>query len=340
MQPPRRPVLDEIIAREESGLSPAARRSRRSVRLKPEAPSPFRTAYQLDCDRIIHTRAFRRLAHKTQVFTAASGDHFRTRLTHTLEVSQIARALARALRLNEDLCEAAAMGHDLGHAPFGHAGEKTLNSLCPGGFAHQLQSLRVVDVLANDGRGLNLTLDSRDGILKHSKGRGPIFVDPPEGPLSFEGMVTRVSDIIAYLAHDMDDAEEAGILNRGDIPREILDNFGDNAESRKDAIIRDLLAGCFEREGKPVLAFSRKMEEDMSSLREFMFTKVYRDPKVIAQMDEGRRIVTLIYRSIMKSDELYRELPLRSLAENRSEAARDFISGMTDRFAVNYARDL
>jgi dGTPase len=333
-------LSEKILFQEESTLAPYAARSRNSSRLKPEPTPDFRTSYQLDIDRIVHTRAFRRLAHKTQVFTTSSGDHLRTRLTHTLEVSQIARTLARSLFLNEDLAEACAMGHDLGHGPFGHVGELVLNSLVPGGFSHQIQSLRVVDTLSAGGKGLNLTLEVRDGIVKHSKGQGPIFVQAPVGPSTLEGMVVRVADIIAYLAHDMDDAMEAGILTLEDIPLDILQTFGESSESRKDAMMRDLLDSSKINGTTLTLAFSKAMEEDMASLRDFMYHKVYRSQEVNSQMEKGAKVIKTIHRALMEDDSLYEKLPQRDLADNRAMAVCDFISGMTDRYAVSYAEKI
>jgi dGTPase len=296
----------------------------------------LRTAYQEDLYRIVHTRAFRRLAHKTQAIGAASCDHCRTRLTHTLEVAQISRAISRALGLNEDLAEAVAMGHDLGHAPFGHAGERALDSLVPGGFSHQAQSLRIVDVLAWGGKGLNLTDDVRDGILKHSKGRGPVFVRGRDGPSTLEGQAVRVSDIIAYLAHDMDDALEAGLLKTSDIPVSLLSAFGDTSESRENAMVRDLLINTGVPGTGPAFAFSRPMERDMEKLRAFMDEKVYRCPAIASEMAEGAETVRNIFMSLITDPELAEGLPLKHLSRTREEAARDFIAGMTDRFALKY----
>ncbi|MDR1165945.1 MAG: deoxyguanosinetriphosphate triphosphohydrolase [Deltaproteobacteria bacterium] len=330
-------TLAGILAREESALSPHAALSRAATRLYPEdEPSPYRAPFQLDRDKIVQTRAFRRLAHKTQVFPVSAGDHYRTRLTHTLEVSQIARTVARALGLNEDLAEAISMGHDLGHAPFGHAGERVLNRLCPGGFRHQEQSLRIVDALARDGAGLNLTLPVRDGILKHSKGQGPILVPPPAGPSTYEGLAVRVADILAYLAHDMDDALEADLLRVGEIPISLLEAFGETTESRENALISDLLLNSRQTESELSLAFSPQMLENMTALREFLFLKVYRHPKVVAEMDRGAQIIEKIWKAILASPELYRSLPLKRLADTQAEAIKDFIAGMTDRFALNY----
>ncbi|MDZ4383508.1 MAG: deoxyguanosinetriphosphate triphosphohydrolase, partial [Thermodesulfovibrionia bacterium] len=208
-------------------------------RLKPEKEGDIRTCFQRDRDRIIHSKAFRRLKHKTQVFLAPKGDHYRTRLTHTLEVSQIARTIARALRLNEDLTEAIALGHDLGHTPFGHAGEDVLREIYPGGFEHYEQSLRVVDVLERNGQGLNLTHEVRDGILKHSKGKGKIFSKQGE-IMTLEGGVVRISDIIAYVNHDLDDAMRAGVLKKSDIPQEFF-KIGESHSKRINTLVRDVI---------------------------------------------------------------------------------------------------
>jgi dGTPase len=242
--------------------------------------------------------------------------------------------------LNEDLAEAAAMGHDIGHAPFGHSGERTLNKLCPLGFQHQDQSLRVVDVLADGGRGLNLTLAVRDGILKHSKGQGPIFVKGKEAPQTLEGQVVRVSDLLAYLAHDMDDALEANIMSQDDIPMNLMLVFGETSESRKNAMVADLLQNTRVQGQDLCLGFSPQMEEDMRALRAFMFERVYCASKVVEAMEDGAKIIQKIYQTLCVSEELYKALPLRYKASCRHEALRDFISGMTDRFAINYARDL
>jgi dGTPase len=328
----------DVLAREELALAPYAARSRASARpAAEEGPEPpARTAFQEDLYRIVHTRAFRRLAHKTQALGAASCDHCRTRLTHTLEVAQIARELARALGLNEDLSEAVSMGHDLGHAPFGHAGERVLNSLVPGGFTHQAQSLRIVDSLAWGGRGLNLTCQTRDGILKHSKGLGPIFAKGGDSPLTFEGQAVRAADIIAYLAHDMDDALEAGLLRGRDIPVSLLRVFGDSPESRENAMVRDLLESTRITAAGPRFAFSPGMDRSMASLRDFMLEKVYRCPAVAAEMAEGAETLRSIYLAITADAQLADELPLKHLSRTREEAARDFIAGMTDRFAIRF----
>ncbi|HDT14431.1 MAG TPA: deoxyguanosinetriphosphate triphosphohydrolase, partial [Candidatus Aminicenantes bacterium] len=236
-------IREELERTEERTLSPRACLSSRSKgRLRPESQHVLRTDFQRDRDRIIHSKSFRRLKHKTQVFISPEGDHYRTRLTHTLEVSGIARTVARALRLNEDLVEAVALGHDLGHTPFGHAGEAVLGELYPGGFRHYEQSMRVVDILEKKGRGLNLTHEVRDGILKHSKGRMEILPeDMAEMPSTKEGQLVRVADIIAYVNHDLDDAIRAGILDEESIPNDIHNLLGRSNSARIGAMVRDLI---------------------------------------------------------------------------------------------------
>jgi dGTPase len=311
------------------------------ARESPEPPCPFRTPFQRDRDRIIHAKAFRRLAHKTQVFIASAGDPYRTRLTHTLEVAQIARTLARALHLDEDLAEAVSLAHDLGHTPFGHAGERVLDELSPSGFHHQRQSLRVVRLLARDGRGLNLTLAVLDGVGKHSKGRGPVFVDGPARPLTLEGELVRAADIIAYLAHDLDDALEARLVSTEDVPGELASVFGGRASSRRAAMVADLLRSSRPPGGGPLaLAFSPAMTEAMDSLRAFLFQRVYSHPALAGELRAGQDMVRLIYESLMSDDALFEAMPKAPGASSRPEAVCDFVSGMTDRFACGYAGSL
>jgi dGTPase len=324
----------------ENNLAPYAARSLKAKRLKDESPCPWRTPFQRDRDRIIHSKAFRRLAHKTQVFIATSGDHHRTRLTHTLEVSQIARTLARVLGLNEDLTEAIALGHDLGHTPFGHAGERILNQLNPNGFRHQEQSLRIVDFLAGGGKGLNLTNEVRNGIGKHSKGLGPIFVTGSDGPSTFEGQLVRAADIIAYLAHDLDDAIETGLISSSIVPEDLSDFFGPRASTRIRVMVTDLLTNTARCEEGLTIGFSKAMEEAMNNLRAFLNQNVYCHPRLNLQLNFGQSVISLIYSTLMADEALYLTLPLRDLAEDRSEAVCDFISGMTDRYAFNFAKSL
>src|ERR671937_460398 len=236
-------IRQQLEQREREILAPQAAKSGDTRgRLRPEAEDPIRPAFQRDRDRIIHSKAFRRLKHKTQVFFAPTGDHYRTRLTHTLEVSQIARTIAKVLRLHEELTEAIALGHDLGHTPFGHAGERVIDGLMPGGFNHYEQSLRIVDVLENDGRGLNLTWEVRDGIAKHSKGKSGAPVGMPEHlrASTIEGQIMRVADLIAYVNHDIDDSTRAGLLKTADLPKEPIAVLGGTSSARISTLVRDV----------------------------------------------------------------------------------------------------
>ncbi|UQZ90796.1 deoxyguanosinetriphosphate triphosphohydrolase [Deltaproteobacteria bacterium Smac51] len=336
-------VREAAEQREFQILAPFAAKSREAERAAEEAPCPFRTAFQRDRDRIIHCKAFRRLAYKTQVFINPAGDHYRTRLTHTLEVGQISRTLAHALGLNEDLTEAIAMGHDLGHTPFGHSGERVLNKLRPGGFKHQEQSLRVVDYLEKEGQGLNLTREVRDGILKHSKGGGPIFA--PEGcaPATLEGQLVRVSDIIAYLAHDLDDALRSGLLIQDDVPLTFRETFGHRGSTRIGAMVDDLLTNSQIEDDKLTLAFSPAMEQNMNDLREFLYQNVYRHPKLDRSMEKADKILINLFEEFLRDKTLLtRYYP--AAASRPSPQAEwdvcDFIAGMTDRYALQVHQDL
>src|SRR6187455_1919505 len=237
-------IREQLEQREREILAPQASKSADSKgRVRKETEDAIRPAFQRDRDRIIHTKAFRRLKHKTQVFFAPTGDHYRTRLTHTLEVAQIARTIAKVLHLHEELTEAIALGHDLGHTPFGHAGERVLNELAPGGFNHYEQSLRVVDVLENDGRGLNLTWEVRDGIAKHSKGKGgaPVGADPSKRAATLEGQIMRVADLIAYVNHDIDDAVRAGVLKDAELPQDAVGVLGSTSSARIARMVKDVV---------------------------------------------------------------------------------------------------
>src|SRR5713101_847414 len=256
-------IREELERREREILAPQGAKSADSRgRLRPESQDPIRPAFQRDRDRIIHCKAFRRLKHKTQVFFAPAGDHYRTRLTHTLEVSQIARTIAKVLQLHEELTEAIALGHDLGHTPFGHAGERVIDRLMPGGFNHYEQSLRIVDLLENDGHGLNLTWEVRDGIAKHSKGKSgaPVGMDDALRASTIEGQIMRVADLIAYVNHDIDDATRAGLLSADALPREPVRMLGASSSARISTLVRDVvtetLAGELReiRMSAPVLA--------------------------------------------------------------------------------------
>jgi dGTPase len=326
-------IREKNEAQERTFLSPKACLSSASRgRLRPESPHTLRTAFQRDRDRILHCKSFRRLKHKTQVFLAPFGDHYRTRLTHTLEVSQIARTLARALGLNEDLTEAVALGHDLGHTPFGHAGEETLRKLLPGGFSHYEQSLRVVDKLEYEGKGLNLTHEVRDGISKHSKGRGDIFsarrADMPE---TLEGQLVRVSDIIAYVNHDIDDALRAGIIKEGDIPARLVKALGRHHAQRIDTMVEDVVRTSLEG-GLEKITLSQAVMSATVELRDFLYEKVYQSDFSQREHAKARKILSDLYRFALDNPSGYvKDYPAGDPPEKR---AGDFIAGMTDLYAL------
>ena len=303
-------------------------------RLRPEREGEIRTCFQRDRDRIIHSKSFRRLKHKTQVFLAPRGDHYRTRLTHVLEVSQIARTIARALRLNEDLTEAIALGHDLGHTPFGHAGENILREIHPGGFDHFKQSLRVVDFLENSGNGLNLTHEVRNGIVKHSKGKGFIIpVNSQDRAETLEGQIVRVSDIFAYVNHDLDDALRAGVIKKTDIPRKIMKVLGDSHSRRIDTMVKD-----FIRQSMRAHLESLHMSEEISAatyaLRDFLFDSVYESSKIINEFKKAKKVLRDLYAYYLEHiEEVYMHIPKEEKVNNHRVVC-DFIAGMTDRFAL------
>jgi len=337
-------VRQEIEARERDTLSPfAALAELTKGRASPEEPCPLRTDYQRDRDRVIHLcKSFRRLAGKTQVFLPATGDHLRTRLTHTLEVSQIARTIARALRLNEDLTEAVALAHDLGHTPFGHVGERGLDeAYCEyvpdAGFRHYEQSLRVVDLLERDGQGVNLTWEVRDGIVNHSKGLTDLTyrLDGPE-PGTLEGKVVRWSDRIAYLNHDLDDARRAGVLAIEDVPPEVLAVLGTSHGERITRIVGSVIE--HSRDGA-YLEMSRDIAGAMDTLKDFLYDNVYSRRATMRHPESrGVRIVQDLFRLYVESPLAApflrpheRELPV----EERARRAADFVAGMTDRYACD-----
>ena len=295
-------------------------------RLHPEEAKveDVRTAYQRDTDKIVHSKAFRRLMHKTQVFLSPEGDHYRTRMTHTLEVTRIARTIAKALDLNEDLAEAAAMGHDLGHTPFGHAGEVALSEAMGQPFRHNEQSLRVVDILENGGEGLNLTYEVRMGILGHT---GP-FV-----PETMEGQIVRWADRMAYVNHDIDDAIRAGILDRTDIPKFVLKTLGTTHSSRINTLVCDMITASRE-EGKIVL--SPQVEKALQELREFMFERVYRNPVAKGEETKAREMLKRLYEYYYTHPQALPEdfQPQMSL-EGMERTVCDYIAGMTDNYAVD-----
>ena len=327
-------------------LSPFAARSFESRgRDRPEEPSPVRTEFQRDRDRIIHSKAFRRLKHKTQVFIAPAGDHFVTRLTHTLEVAQIARTIARALNLNEDLTEAIALGHDIGHTPFGHAGEDALAELLPGGFRHSEQSLRVVTHLEKNGQGLNLTWEVRDGILKHSKPREDILAEGAGLPGSLEGQVVRLADSVAYLNHDIADAIRAGLLREEDLPRSVRDTLGSGHSRRINSLVCDVIehswaaSGLVGSDAKPQIAVSPKMAAAANELRDFMFEKVYEWEGARREAERARRVVYFLFdRYLAHPNEVASDFVRPDDPPERRAA--DYIAGMTDLFAERTAAAL
>ncbi len=321
-------IREELYEAEKAVLSPRAALSCNTKgRLTPEEESPFRTEYQRDRDRIIHSSSFRRLKHKTQVFLSPEGDHYRTRLTHTLEVSQIARTIARALRLNEDLTEAISLGHDLGHTPFGHAGERALNSVCPGGFRHYSQSLRVVDMLEKDGRGLNLTFEVRNGIERHTSG---------ESAETLEGRIVRLADRIAYINHDIDDAITAGIMSENDIPIEIRDVLG----HKKSVRINTLVTDCIKN-SEDDICLSPETDMVFGMLHNFMFDMVYTNPACKSEESKAEQMIKTLYEHFSKYPEKMPELYTGIASREGAEiAACDYIAGMTDGYAVKIFNDL
>ena len=325
-------IREQLEAREREILAPQAALSVATRgRLRAEPEDPIRPSFQRDRDRIVHCKAFRRLKHKTQVFFAPTGDHYRTRLTHTLEVSQIARTIAKVLRLQEELTEAIALGHDLGHTPFGHAGERVLNDLAPGGFNHYEQSLRIVDVLENDGRGLNLTWEVRDGIAKHSKGKGgaPVGAAPDRRAATLEGQIARVADLVAYVNHDIDDAERAGLLTEADLPRAAIAVLGPSSSTRIGKMVADvayatLAAGCAE------IQMSTEVLQATLELRSFLFENEIST----AEFKKATGILGGLWERVRVQPDGF--LDTRTIEQDGVDvAARDFIAGMTDRYAVS-----
>ncbi|UCH82500.1 MAG: deoxyguanosinetriphosphate triphosphohydrolase [Nitrospiraceae bacterium] len=317
---------------EKNTLHPRACLSSESKgRKRKEKEGEIRTCFQRDRDRIIHSKAFRRLKHKTQVFLAPKGDHYRTRLTHTLEVSQIARTIAKALRLNEDLTEAIALGHDLGHTPFGHAGEDVLREIYPGGFDHFKQSLRVVDILERNGRGLNLTFEVRNGIVKHSKGKGDIFSSGTRSE-TLEGQIVRVSDVIAYVNHDLDDSIRAGVLKRTQIPDKFL-KIGDSQSKRIDVMVKDVIYSTIQADMTEI-TMSRKMKDLTHKLRDFLYSNVYESDHSRLEFKKARKILLDLYNYYLEhTDEVFKEYPKEKIS-GKNRMVCDFIAGMTDRFAL------
>jgi dGTPase len=336
-----RNIRQQLEDREREVLAPAAAKSADSRgRLRPETEDDVRPAFQRDRDRIIHSKAFRRLKHKTQVFFAPTGDHYRTRLTHTLEVSQIARTIAKVLRLHEELTEAITLGHDLGHTPFGHAGERIIDELMPGGFNHYVQSLRIVDVLENDRRGLNLTWEVRDGIAKHSKGKSgaPVGMAESQRASTVEGQIMRVADLIAYVNHDIDDATRAGLLRPEDLPREPVRVLGSTSSARIATLVKDVVTETIAVDLREI-RMSNQVLDAVLALRRFLFDAVYENDVATAEFKKASDILSGLWEKVRQRPGDF--LDRRTLDEEGLDAAaRDFLAGMTDRYAVRLFEQL
>lgn len=338
-------VRKRLEAREET-LSPFATRSAACMgRAEPEMPSPVRTEFQRDRDRIIHTTSFRRLKHKSQVFIAPMGDHYVTRLTHTIEVSQIGRTIARALNLNEDLVEAIATGHDIGHTPFGHVGERVLDELLPGGFHHSRHSVRIVECLEKGGRGLNLTRDVIEGIRRHSKPQGAFLDGGAIQGMSLEAQIVRISDAVAYLNHDIGDALRAGMITLDDLPDKAVGVLGRGHSERVNTLVTDIVIASWAATGlvepragttSPVITMSPAVGEAMTQLRDYMFERIYLP---LGETEEGRaaqEITALLFDHYLKHPQ---EVVPEFLRPESSPAriAADMVCGMTDQYAVRTA---
>lgn len=332
-------IREQIEQREDAWLVPAAARSRGAARPVAESSSDLRTEFQRDRDRVIHCKAFRRLKFKTQVFLSPDGDHFRTRLTHTLEVTQVARTIARALRLNEDLTEAIGLAHDLGHTPFGHVGERALGSVYPG-FRHNEQSLRVVDVLENDGRGLNLTNLTRDGILRHSKPDTSLAGELAGRPATAEAQIVKIADSIAYMNHDFDDAVRDGILSAGDLPELVVRRLGATHSMRINTLVSDVVSTSAPEleklaDGNQVIRMSDEILEAADAFRTMLFERVYRPVNDLASTQRaGSIVVDLFHHFVRYPEELSTRLVPPSLEEPSQRLAVDAVAGMTDRYAL------
>ncbi|HEU4383890.1 MAG TPA: deoxyguanosinetriphosphate triphosphohydrolase [Anaeromyxobacteraceae bacterium] len=333
-----RGTIREMLEEQESRtLHPRAAFSARSLgRERPEPADDERPVFQRDRDRLLHSKAFRRLAGKTQVFLAPRGDHYRNRMTHTLEVAQVGRSIARALRLNEMLVEAMVMGHDLGHTPFGHAGERLLSEVVPGGFHHVMQSLRVVEVLERDGQGLNLTREVRDGILRHSKGKGTVLMKGSgEKALTLEAEVVRLADIVAYVNHDLDDAVRGGLLREEDVPADIRRTLGPGHSQRFATLIHDVITAS-DVDGGGHIVMSDAVHQALLALRDFLYARVYENPVVHDEFEKAQRILRDLFGWCLEDpgrlEARYGVAPRPG--EPPVRAVADFISGMTDRFAL------
>ncbi len=306
-------------------------------RQTPMAECDVRTAFQRDRDRILHSKSFRRLKDKTQVFLSPVGDHYRTRLTHTLEVSQIARTISKSLRLNEDLTEAIALGHDLGHTPFGHAGEEALNGIVPNGFRHNEQSLRVVDVLARDGKGLNLTFEVRDGILRHSKGKESI-ASPERKPITLEGQVVRIADIIAYVNHDIEDAIRAGVIEPEELPEDYIHVVGNSHGIRIDTMVKDVINSSVNA---AEIEMSPTVLQATEGLRAYLYDEVYPREEIQREIRKATKALKEIFFYFVKHpQEILQNLSRDDDNNNIQRVVCDFVAGMSDKMALNTYRRL
>ena len=334
-------IREQLEEREREILAPPAAKAADSRgRLRPEEEDDVRPAFQRDRDRIIHCKAFRRLKHKTQVFFAPTGDHYRTRLTHTLEVSQIARTIAKVLRLHEELTEAIALGHDLGHTPFGHAGERVISALMPAGFNHYEQSLRIVDSLENNGQGLNLSWEVRDGIAKHSKGKSgaPVGMPPELRASTMEGQIMRVADLIAYVNHDIDDAVRAEILRAEDLPDAPIGVLGRSSSARIGTLVKDVVTETMAA-GLTEIRMSERTLDALLTLRSFLFEAVYENQVATAEFKKASDILSGLWEKIRERPHDF--LDLRTVeSEGLDTATCDFVAGMTDRYAVRLFEQL
>ncbi len=328
-------IREALERAEKESLHERAFLSVNASRKNPEPRDDIRTEFMRDRDRIIHCKSFRRLKHKTQVFFSPTGDHYRTRMTHTLEVAQIGRTIAKALRLNETLTEAIALAHDIGHTPFGHVGEKVLDEKCSKGFRHWEQSLRVVDVLEKDGNGLNLTVQVREGIVKHSKGRGDIILtDPNVLPTTLEAQVVRVADIIAYVNHDIDDALRAGMIRDSDIPRDVTSILGVTHSQRISTLVRSVVTETVKMDYEAV-GMGGDVLEALVELREFLFGKVYLSEPVVLEAAKAEKVLKELFDYFIENVEC-----ISKRYGDDETSVVDYISGMTDRFALNTYKEL
>ena len=342
-------IRERLEAVERANLSPLAAFSDAARRDRPETEATVRTSFQRDRDRILHSKPFRRLKHKTQVFIAPLGDHYRTRLTHTLEVTQIARTVARALRLNEDLVEAIGLGHDIGHAPFGHAGESALSHAQGHSFRHNEQSRRIVEVIEKDGQGLNLTYEVREGIYLHSKARRDIMATAWGVASTLEGQIIKIADSVAYINHDIDDALRAGLLQPNDLPADALEVLGYSHSARINTMVCDLIDHNWWASGQgtppdpPLLAMSPAVLQATNMLREYMYANIYLGSRAKADDSKVRQMIDLLFQHFSKNPQQIPE-DLRRINAERSEPVErmviDYIAGMTDRYAIKVFEDL